>query len=64
MGQDQVRPSRVETTKYGSMRISLELCWDFWREHPAGRAQLRAALERVLERGRGWKLEQGELPPR
>ncbi len=66
LGPDQGRvspPARLRAyNQHGRTTISLELCWDFWREHAAGRAQLRAALERVLERGRGWKLEQGELP--
>jgi hypothetical protein len=56
-------PARLSMNdQYGAARISLELCWDLWREHPASRAQLRGALERVLSRGRGWQLERGELP--
>jgi hypothetical protein len=56
-------PARLRASNiHGRTTIGLELCWDFWREHPAGRAQARAAIERVLARGRGWQLEMGELP--
>lgn len=47
---------------HGHTRLQLELHWDFWREHPAGIAQARAAVERVLARGRGWQLTK-ERPP-
>jgi hypothetical protein len=50
------------TNKYGSMRLNLELLWDFWIEHPAGQAQVRAAIDRVLARGRGWQVEKGLRP--
>ena len=56
-------PARVRASnEHGITRLSLFLFWDLWFLHPAGRAQLRAAIERVLSRGRGWRLEQGELP--
>ncbi len=56
-------PVRLNLTdQYGTSRIALELCWDFWTKHPAGIAQLRSALDRVSARGRGWQLERGELP--
>jgi hypothetical protein len=53
---------RALSSQYGTASIKLELCWDFWTKHPAGREQLRNALERVLSRGRGWQLESGEMP--
>jgi hypothetical protein len=55
-------PLRLHASnQHGLTRLTLELCWDFWTEQPTGRAQVRAALERVLVRG-GWRLEHGELP--
>jgi hypothetical protein len=55
-------PLRLRASnQHGLVRLTLELCWDFWIEQPIGRAQVRAALERVLSRG-GWRLEHGELP--
>jgi hypothetical protein len=55
-------PLRLRASnQHGLTRLTLELCWDFWIEQPSGRAQVRAALERVLVRG-GWRLEHGELP--
>jgi hypothetical protein len=47
---------------HGRTRLTLELCWDLRCEHPAGRTQTRAALARVLARGRGWQTDQGALP--
>lgn len=56
-------PVRLNVTdQYGTSRIALELCWDFWTKHPAGIAQLRSALERVFARGRCWQLEREETP--
>ncbi len=49
------------SNQHGLTELTLELCWDFWIEQPIGRAQVRAALERVLARG-SWQLEHGELP--
>lgn len=55
-------PVRLRASnQHGLVRLSLELCWDFWIEQPIGRAQVRAALERVLGRA-GWRLEHGALP--
>lgn len=50
------------SNEHGRTSLSLTLFWDLWTHHPDARAQARAALERVLSRGRGWRLEQGELP--
>ncbi len=50
------------SSQYGTSSIRMELCWDFWTKHPAGIAQLRRALEHVYARGRGWRLERGEIP--
>jgi hypothetical protein len=56
-------PARLRASnEHGITNLSLSLLWDLWILHPAGRAQVRAAVERVLSRGRGWRLEQGELP--
>lgn len=55
-------PVRLRAANHhGVVRLTLELYWDFWIEQPIGRAQVRAALERVLGRG-GWAFEHGELP--
>jgi hypothetical protein len=48
---------------YGSAKIVIELFWDFWLEHPAGLAQVHAAVARVLARGHGWVVTEGNLPP-
>lgn len=53
---------RGGTSQYEESSIELEICWDFWTKHPAGIAQLRGAFDRVFARGRGWKLERGEIP--
>ena len=45
------------SNRNGTSHLQLELCWDFWKAHPAGRAQLREAVERMLSHGRGWQLE-------
>lgn len=51
-------PARLRATNgHGTSRLSLEVLWDFWTVHPAGRAQVQAAMERVLARGNGWQLE-------
>jgi hypothetical protein len=56
-------PARLRAyNTHGKTSIQIELHWDLWREHPAGIAQARAAVERILARGRGWQLEEGELP--
>jgi hypothetical protein len=49
------------SSDHGVTRIVVELYWDFWREHPAGRAQVRAAIERVLSRGSNWQIGEGNL---
>jgi hypothetical protein len=55
-------PARLRASNSnGLSRLGISLCWDFWSVHPAGRAQVRAALDRVLGRGQGWQLEEGEL---
>lgn len=55
-------PVRLRASnQHGLTRLTLELCWDLWIEQPIGRAQVRAAIERVLARA-GWRLEHGELP--
>lgn len=36
---------------------------DFWLKHAEGLAQVHAAIERVLARGRGWQVTEGNLPP-
>lgn len=54
-------PARLRAyNHHGTTSLELELFWDFWQKHPAGRIQLRAAIDRVLGRQRGWKLEQGD----
>lgn len=54
-------PARLRATNiHGTSRLGLELLWDFWTVHPAGRAQVQAAIERVLARGGGWQLEKDE----
>jgi hypothetical protein len=56
-------PMRLRSSDgLGTSRLSLELCWDFWTKHPIGLAQVQSAVERVLARGRGWQLDNGELP--
>lgn len=51
------------SNRYGSTRIVVEFFWDFWLKHPEGLAQVHAAIERVLARGRGWQVTEGNLPP-
>lgn len=53
---------RAISSQYGTASIKMELCWDFWTKHPAGVAQVRRGLDRVFARGRGWRLERGEIP--
>lgn len=48
---------------HGATKIVVEFFWDFWREHPEGLAQVRAAIDRVLGRGRDWQITEGNLPP-
>lgn len=56
-------PVRVHAyNSHGETSLQIELHWDLWRAHPAGIAQARAAVERVLARGRGWHLKK-ERPP-
>jgi hypothetical protein len=50
------------SNQHGITHLELSLFWDLWKDHPAGQAQVRAAIERVLDRGRGWRLDKGELP--
>jgi len=57
------RPAGLRASNdHGVTRMVVELYWDFWREHPEGRAQVRAAIERVLGRGRDWQIAEGNLP--
>lgn len=51
------------SNRYGSTRIVVEFFWDFWLKHAEGLAQVHASIERVLARGRGWKVTEGNLPP-
>lgn len=51
------------SNRYGSTRVVVEFFWDFWLKHPAGLAQVHAAINRVLARGRGWQVTEGNLPP-
>lgn len=64
LGYAGATPARLRAVDtYGTTTsIRFELCWDFWVEHPAGRAQLLSAVARLFARGRGWQLETGELP--
>ncbi len=51
------------SNRYGTTKIVVEFFWDLWRNHPAGLAQVRAAIQRVFARERGWQLREGTLPP-
>jgi hypothetical protein len=56
-------PARLRASNsHGRTDIHVEFCWDFWREHPEGLAQVRAAINRVLDRDRGWRVAEGNLP--
>lgn len=56
-------PATLSASKEHTLTyLYFSLHWDLWVKHPGGRAQVRAAIERVLARGRGWQLEKGELP--
>lgn len=48
---------------HGRTEIVVQFCWDFWLKHPAGLAQVHEAVARVLGRGQGWQLSEGNLPP-
>lgn len=39
----------------GFLTIDFEVYWDLWITEPAGRAQVEAAVDRVLALGRGWQ---------
>lgn len=57
-------PMRVHASRENTLtHLTLELCWDFWLKNPAGLAQVREAVARVLARGRGWQLSEGEPSP-
>lgn len=57
-------PVRLRASNsHGRTDLHVEFCWDFWRGHPAGLSQVRAAIDRVLGRGRDWQITEGNLPP-
>lgn len=43
----------------GFLTIGLELYWSLWIDDPAGRAQVEAAVDRVLALDRGWRRSEG-----
>lgn len=47
------------TNSDGFLTIGLEGSWRLWIDDPAGRAQVEAAVERVLALDRGWRRSEG-----
>lgn len=54
-------PLKLTASNMHGMYINLDLAiyWDLWTRDPAGRAQVEAAVERVLALGRGWQRAEG-----